>query len=68
MEKAAVGTDTQSNHALPHYKFVLHFCADFPCINLTDQEIDKNMKKKNPQLGFPFITSLHGVLLMVKFH
>ena len=56
MAKATVCTYTQSDHALPHCKCVLRCCADFPCINLTEQETYKNMKKKHPQLGFRFIT------------
>ena len=28
----------------------------------------KNMTKQHPQLGFPFTTSLHVVLLIVEFH
>ena len=54
-----------SDHALPHWKCVLWCCDDFPCINLPDHETNKKMKKKHPQLGFTFITSLDVVLLMV---
>ena len=55
----------QSDHTLPHWKCVLRCCAECPCIDITDQEIDKNMKKQHPQLGFTFITSSYNVLLMV---
>ena len=68
MANATMCTYPQSEHSLPHWKCVLRCCNDCPCINIPDQEIDKNMKKQNPQLGFTFITSLDVVLLMVEFH
>ena len=40
IEKAKMCAYNQSDHALPHWKFVLRFCSDCPCINLTDQETD----------------------------
>ena len=40
MEKAKMCTYPQSDHALPHWKFVLRLSAKFPCINLPDQETD----------------------------
>ena len=43
-------------------------CAECPHINLPDQEKNKNKRKKHPQLGFTFITSLNVVLLMVYFY
>ena len=55
------------DHALPHQKFVLRCCADCPCINLPDQETDKNKKKQHPQLGLIFIKSLDVVIIMVEF-
>ena len=58
----------QYDHAFPHWKCVLRCCADCSCINLPDQETNKNMKKQNPQLGFTFITSLYAVLIIVEFH
>ena len=63
-----MSTNRQSDHALPHWKCVFQCYADCPCINLPDQEIDKNIKKQHPKLGFKFITSLHVVLLMLEFH
>ena len=65
MENATMCAYTQSDNALPHWKFVLRCCDDCPrVIFLT------NLKKEeqNPQLGFRFITSLDVVLLMVEFH
>ena len=68
ISKAKISKYPQYDHELPHWKRVLRCCADFPCINITDQETDKKMKKQQPQLGFTFITSLDVVLLMVEFH
>ena len=68
MEKATMCTYPQSDHALPHRKCVMRCYSKCPCINLTHQETDKNMKKQHPQLGFTFITSLAVVLIMVEFH
>ena len=58
----------QSDHALPYCKCLLSCCADCTCINIPDQDTNKNMTKKHPQLGFTFTTSLDFVLLMVEFH
>ena len=41
MEKDKMFTYTQSDDALPHWKYVLRCCADCPCINLPDQETYK---------------------------
>ena len=68
MANATMCTYPRSDHALPHWKYVLWCCAECPHINFPDQETDKNMKKQHPQLGFTFITSLHVVLIMVEFH
>ena len=66
MANAKMCTYPQSGHAFPHWKCVLRSCAECPCINLLDQEKNKNMSKQHPQLGFIFITSLDVVLLMVE--
>ena len=68
MANAKTCTYPQSEHALPHWKCVLWFCYNCPCINITDQETTKNMTKLHPQLGFTFITSSDVVLFMVDFH
>ena len=65
---ATMCTYHHSDHALPHWKFVLRFCSECPYINLPVQETNKNIKKQHPQLGFTFITSLEVVLTMVEFH
>ena len=68
MANATMCTYTKSEHALPHLKWVLWCFADCPCINITDQEKNKNMTKLHPLLCFTFTTSLDVVLLMVEFH
>ena len=67
-QNATMCTYPQSEHALPHWKCVYRCCAEFPCINIPDQETTKNMKKLHHQLGFTFITSSEVVLFMVDFH
>ena len=41
MANATMCTYPQSEHAIPHWKFVLRYCADCPCINIPDQETTK---------------------------
>ena len=45
MENATMCTYPQSDHALPHWKFLLRCCVDCPCINITDQETTKKHDK-----------------------
>ena len=40
MAKEKMGAYPQSDHALPHWKCVMQFCAKFPSINIPNQEID----------------------------
>ena len=68
LENATMCVYPQYDNALPHWKCVLRYCADFPCINLPDQETNKNIKKQHPQLVFIFITSLDVVLPMAESH
>ena len=37
-ENATMCAYPHSDHALPQWKCVLRYCADCPCINITDQE------------------------------
>ena len=37
----------QSEHDLPHWKCALKCFADFPCINLPDQETNKKKRRNN---------------------
>ena len=68
MANATMCTYPQSEHALPHWKYVLRCCSDCHCLNIPDQESTKKHEKNYPQIGFTFITSLDVVLLMVKSH
>ena len=45
MAKATMCAYPQYDHALTHWKCVLRCCANCTCINITDQETDKKMKK-----------------------
>ena len=47
MAKATMCTYPQSDNALPHWKYVLRCCPDYPCINLPDQETDKKILRHN---------------------
>ena len=52
MENATMCTYPQSEHALPHCKYVLRCCADFPCINIPGQETTKNHEETTPSIRF----------------
>ena len=41
-----------SDHALPHWKCVLRFCADCQCINLPDHETNKKHEETTPSIRF----------------
>ena len=41
-------TYPQSDHALPHWIYVLQLYYKYPCINLPDQETDKKYKETTP--------------------
>ena len=43
---------SQPDHALPHWKCVLRFCAKCPGINLPDQEIDYQYPNTSPSIRF----------------
>ena len=68
MANATMCTYPQYDHALPHWKCGLWCCDDCPCINLPDQEKNKNTKKQHPLLDYIFITSLDVVLPTVKLY
>ena len=42
----------QSDHALPHCKFVYWCCSDCPCINIPDQETTKKHEETTPSIRF----------------
>ena len=52
MENATMCTYPQSNHSLPHWKFVLQCCAYYPYITIPDQETDKNHEETTPSIRF----------------
>ena len=41
-----------SQHAFPHWKFVLSGCADCLCIDLPDQESDRHNSNTPPPISF----------------
>ena len=52
MPNATMCTYPQSEHALPHWKCVLRFCADCPCINIPDQEVSNKHDETTPTIRF----------------
>ena len=52
MEKAKMCAYHQSYHALPHWKCVLLFCANFLYINVNDQETDNQYSDTTPSMRF----------------
>ena len=52
IEKYTMCSYPQSYHALPHWKFVLQVCADYPCINLPVQETDNHYSETTPSIWF----------------
>ena len=52
MENATMCTFTHLYNALPHWKCVLRCCADFPCINRTDQETNEKHEETTPSIRF----------------
>ena len=52
MAKAKIRANSQSYHALPHWKCVLRFCAKCPSINITDQEKYDENPNPIPSISF----------------
>ena len=52
MAKDKMCTYPQSDHALPHWKCVLRFCAKCPCINIPYQETDNQYSETTPSIRF----------------
>ena len=52
MENATMCTYHQSDHTLPHWKCVLRWCADCPCISIPCQETTKNHDETTPSIRF----------------
>ena len=51
-ENATMCTYSQSDHALPHWKYVLRCCAKCQCINLPEQETDNKYSETTPSILF----------------
>ena len=43
-----------SQHELPHWKFLLRYCVNFPCIDLPGQESDSHHYDTSPSICFHF--------------
>ena len=52
MANAIMCTYPQYDHGLTHWKFVLRFCSDCPCINLPEQERKKKHEETTPSIEF----------------
>ena len=52
MEKATMCTYTQSDHKLPHCKYILRCSDECPYINPPVQETDKNDEEITPSIRF----------------
>ena len=48
MAEATMFAYSQSDHVLPHWKFVLRCCAQCPRINIPEQEIDDKHPNPSP--------------------
>ena len=52
MAKAKICANSQSDHELPNWKYVLRCFAQCPSINITDQEIDDKHPNPSPSIRF----------------
>ena len=52
MAKSTMCAYSQSDHALPHWKFVLRCCDKYRSINLPDQETDDQYPYTSPSICF----------------
>ena len=52
MAKETMCAYSQSDHALPHWKYVLQCCAKLPSINLPDQEKYDQYSNTIPSIRF----------------
>ena len=52
MANATMCAYPQSEHALPHWKYVFQCCSDCPCINIHDQEKTKKHDETTPSIMF----------------
>ena len=52
MEKITMRAKSQSDHALLHWKCVFRCCAQYPSINIPDQEKDDKYPNSSPSIRF----------------
>ena len=52
MAHATMCAYPQSDHAMPHWKYVLQCCSDYPFINVPDQETDNHNSDTTPSIKF----------------
>ena len=69
MEKETMCAYSQSDNALPQYKFVLRCCDRCPIINIPDQETDYQYPNFSPSICFQIyhmisLCTKHGRLLL----
>ena len=69
MEKATMRANSQSDYALPHWKYVLRCCAKCPIINLPDQDTDDKHPNPSPSISYHIYHLIvrctkHGRLLL----
>ena len=50
--KATICANSQSDHLLLHWKYVLRRCAQYPSINILDQETDYKHPNPSPSIHF----------------
>ena len=55
---------SQSDHALPHWKFVFQCCDKCPSINLPDQETDDKYPDTSPSIRF----QIYHLIALFKKH
>ena len=57
-----------SKYALPHWKFVLRCCAQFPCIYLQSPESDQHNSNVSPTISFHVYNLIACCTVHVRHH
>ena len=57
MAKETICANSQSDNALPHWKCVLRFCAQYPRTNIPGQETDDKHPNPSPSIHFSNLSS-----------
>ena len=52
MSNAKTCAQPQYDHASPHWKYVLQYCAKFSCVNIPEQEADDQYSNTRPSISF----------------